>query len=753
MPKDRAPDGTPAQHTGRFGEWDDSDYDPHNLPDWSIDAEAEAPPATPTKQDPQFAAFVDELEERLSDDIGWASERRHIDLLARMYIGDKSEYARAEQVLRRHRVLSLVRTAVKTRARELNNLQAVPGGGEALDLVRIREQLPDAPVDADAVVPASWRVDGDPKGPQRYRLIKKVVRRREGEFQTDLVGVAYNPIVISATMIDVADASANLRISWRARGRWRHRVVPREKLCQTRDLITALSGTHGFPANVNNAKDLIAYLADYEAFNEDVIPTRPMTTQMGWQGKAGELGFVAGRTHLAADDDTPAVHFVGADDGEEQLARCVRSSGSLEDWCNAAKIASHFPAVEAGIYAALAPPLLDVLRAPNFTIDWSHKTSAGKTTTLSLAASCWGNPDPNASDTLIGSWDMTSVGFERRAAALSCLPMIVDDTKRARSYRGESDVPRVVYAVTNGQGRVRGSATGTQATSYWRTVMLSTGEQRLIDFDKSGGTPARVVTLWGNPFGANSAVVAEAIRRMREGIMRNYGHAGPAVVQWLLENQDRWDDLREVHGQRWTSIRDRMIAFAGERTMDMSVMDRVAGNLAVLEVTAAVTHSALDLPWEPEDFIDALLPSIVPAAGAVDRELEALRAAVSWAAANRGKFCVGEKHRSDYEPPGGWLGYWEAATYDNWKVLAFFPVPLRKFLAEQGFEPQGIIRQWAEAGWLTLTEAQRMTSRVADLRGRPRMVVVPREVVEGAGDLGAEPEQLEDGKPELDLPF
>lgn len=725
-----------AMGEGLYGEWDDSEYDPNNLPDWNIEDEFDVAPAGADDDDTsRYVTFIDGLHEQLERDIGYASQPENITLLARMYLGDRPNYARAEQILRPHRILTLVRKTVRQEALKLSNMQIVPGGGEALELVRIKDVLPDAPVHADAVVPASWELDGQVGGPRRYRLIKKIVRRRDGEHYVEHVGVAYNPIVVSATMIDVGDASTNLRVSWMSRGRWRHRVVGREKLVQPRELMAALAGTHGFPVNVNNAKDVIAYIADYEAFNEEVIPTRPMTSQMGWQGSNMELGFVAGRQHIKPDPSTPDVHFVGADDGEEQLARCVRAEGTLDDWIHAAKIAAHFPMVEVGIYAALAPALLEILKAPNFTIDWSHKTSAGKTTTLAVAASCWGNPDANAHDSPIASWDMTAVGFERRAAALSCMPMIVDDSKRARSFRGDSVVPGIVYAVTNGQGRARGSVKGMQKTAYWRSVMLSTGERRLIDFDKSGGTPARVVTLWGNPFGGNTQVIAEGIRKLKAGIMRHYGHAGPALVRWLLDNRDRWDEIRDEHNTRWSQIRDQMVAESSGRTMDMSVLDRVAGNLAVLDVTSQITHQAMDLPWELTDITAALLPVVTAAAGAVDRELEALRAVVSWAAQNRGKFCVGEKHRKDEEPQRGWLGFWEAGADDGWQILAFFPGALRDYLQEQGYEPSGVLRQWAEAGWLASTEPRRLTSRVASLSGRPRMVVLPRATVEGPGDL------------------
>lgn len=676
--------------------------------------------------------FVDSLDSELSKDVGYASKPDSIDTLARMFVADKPNYARAEQSLRGAKVLTLVRTAVRSRARELHNVRAVHDGA-VIDLPSVVDEFDDAPVGPDALIPSGWVMDGTTGGPSRYRLSKRVTRRGEGGAYTEVVGVAYSPVVITSSMVDVSGGASSLEIAWRHANGWSKRVVERQRLCQPREMIEALSGSHGFPANANNAKDMIAYIADYEATNEESIPKKPMTGQMGWQGDDMSLGFVSGGSHVGSGG--PRVEFVGADDGEQQLARCVSTSGTLEDWANAAKITTHYPLVEAAIYAALAPPMLEILRAPNFVVDWAHKTSSGKTTTLSVAASCWGDPDPNSQKSLIASWDMTAVGFERRASALSGLPMIVDDSKRAKSFRGESAVPATIYAMTNGQGRARGSIKGMQSTSYWRTVMLSNGERRLIDFDKSGGTPARVVSLWSPPFGGNSTAIAKDLRVIKNGINKNHGHAGPALVRWLVDRRGKWDAIRSEHSSRWDAIRERMTETSSSRTPDMSVIDRMACNLAVMDVTAQAAHQAMDLPWELGDFVGAMLPIVVPSICAVDRELEAMRSVISWASANRSKFIINEKHRKEEEPHGGWLGYWDAADYAGWNCIAFFPESLKDQLTRLGHEPQSIMRQWGEAGWLRTSENGRLTSKVSEVGGRPRMIVVPRQVAESVGEL------------------
>ena len=40
-----------------------------------------------------------------------------------------------------------------------------------------------------------------------------------------------------------------------------------------------------------------------------------------------------------------------------------------------------------GLYASLAVPLLELLQVPDFIVDWSCRTSTGKTTTLRVLVS------------------------------------------------------------------------------------------------------------------------------------------------------------------------------------------------------------------------------------------------------------------------------------------------------------------------------------------------------------------------------
>ena len=157
-----------------------------------------------------------------------------------------------------------------------------------------------------------------------------------------------------------------------------------------------------------------------------------MATRLGWQGDHGDYGFLSGRTLARRDDivviddlaSVPATQwqthwivFHGDDDGDEQLTQGFHAQGTLDGWVKAIEPVIGYPKVMLAFYAACAAPLLEMLHVPNFGIDWNSRTSRGKTTSVRVGASVWGDPDERqAVGSVIFPWNMTRVWPERAAA-------------------------------------------------------------------------------------------------------------------------------------------------------------------------------------------------------------------------------------------------------------------------------------------------------------------------------------------------
>ena len=313
---------------------------------------------------------------------------------------------------------------------------------------------------------------------------------------------------------------------WRSDG-WERRLVERRAALDRQKIVEEAG--RGLPVSSTTAAKLVSYLHDLEAENFERIPTSRIASHLGWQGKDGQLGFLCGPDRLiSGPTDSPAnnqrstppparegkvqgqlVVFRGIDHGDEQVAAAVRPEGTYDAWLRAVKPIGNYQRVLLGIYASFVPPLLHIIGAPNFIIDWANRTSTGKTTTLRVAASVWGNPNEHDTDSLIGSWDATRVFVERASAVQTGLPTFLDESQRANEPR---DVATVLYEVAHGRGRSRGNTRSLAQTRTWNTVLLSSGETPAVSFTRDAGTRARCIEIRGHPFGKVDEQTGKMVR-------------------------------------------------------------------------------------------------------------------------------------------------------------------------------------------------------------------------------------------------
>ena len=459
----------------------------------------------------------------------------------------------------------------------------------------------------------------------------------------------------------------------------------------------------------------MTYLHALEAENHNRLPCQRVSSHLGWQGNNGDGGFLWGRTHLAADDWTQTpVSFHGLDTGDEQIADGYRAEGSLDAWLDAIRPLSRYPRVLLALYAAFVPPLLHILGTPNFVVDWANRTSTGKTTALRVAGSVWGNPDERSPESALGTWDGTRVWLERASAVLSGIPLLLDDTKRAKN---EKIVADLLYTVAGGRGRGRGNKTSLARTRTWRTVMLSTGETRATSFTQDGGTRMRCLEVSGAPFGKEDDETRQLVDRLNLQILANYGHAGPAFVRRLIKERENWPTLQ-------VRYRAGVEYYAPKN-------GRLAQYMAAIHVAADVVHQLFDLPWCHGEKLAALWIAIAPEAEDAAGEVRAIRDVMSWAHANRDSFYSLTSDHQRYAPSGGWAGRWDQKA--DWEFVAFYPHLLEERLRDHEYQHEAILTGWKERGWLeTDADRKRSTKRMRVGVERPHLVVIRRGAIEEA---------------------
>jgi uncharacterized protein DUF927/Cch-like protein len=680
-------------------------------------ADATEPEAEPDSDLEKARMIVAGLGGRLSQGTKVAFEPEVLGALALLRQQSPGDFQEAKEILRGAKV------SLRDIERELKKYQP------KLRLVQPDDDptqyasdfLKDAPI-PDLIIPDGYKLESD---------------RTLGQVPNPMGFLMMEPIAFGAMLItgrtkDIDAEMEGLRLSWKRGGFWRHRIVDRGIVASARELVSLAN--MGFPVTSSDAKLQVEYFARLEAANFSALPTARTTSHMGWQGADCKQGFSIGKDFIGPDGATveaeikadamdwsnKAIAFRGASAGDDQIVEGYHCAGSFDGWTEAAAKLVPYPRALSAVYGSFAAPLLQLLGLPNFIIDLAARTSQGKTTAQRAAASVWGSPDERKPGAALQTWDITKVGIERVSAVLNGIPLILDDTKRAKDPRIIADA---LYLVTSGRGRVRGSLTGLQVSKTWHTVLISSGEQPVTSFTNDGGTRMRVLEIQGAPFGKQDAETGKVVELFNLAVMSNYGYAGRRFVKWLIENFDQRDEWKaEINRRAELYVK----AAASERA------GRLALYAATIAQAASLAHQALDLPWTFEDPIEKLWAEISGEAEDAVGAKRALRYLLSWAWANEVRFIGREQENRGgipVAPASGWIGRWDRD--EKFEFIGFYPHHVEDVLRAQNFNPDAVMGEWRERGWLRVKDdgRQRFTC-LHRLRGETKsahLITVLRE--------------------------
>jgi hypothetical protein len=356
----------------------------------------------------------------------------------------------------------------------------------------------------------------------------------------------------------------------------------------------------------------------------------------------------------------------------------IRQGGTWEAWLETVK--EHVctrPAAYLALVAAVAGPLVTMLGAAPFTLEYSGPTSSGKSSVTALAGSTIGRVDNRrARDTVIHQWNSTLVGAE---GSLSLLDLsVMDDTNVLPPHEGHIPA-QVVFAFSNGSGKIRGNADGsTRAVATFAGVLITSSEQPIYtqaaksrgQVPTLGGFFARLLTVTEPPMGArgrdgefveaNGVAAAELETRLS----RNYGHLLPRVIQHLLTRD--YEQLANRHQKLKAEWAEYVNGLPRS-----GVMVRLSKILAVLTLAYEVLM-AVGVPQCKTNPIDVALRAALMGAdlAALPRKLLAALAAAYAAEPSR----FGYYEQLPAQPVGGWLGF---LMTRNGSRVAFLPQTLR----------------------------------------------------------------------------
>ncbi len=680
------------------------------------------------------------------------NNKRSINLLVSLHKHEQSQFEAFLQELKGIKVtvrdIGSLRRSVTSEAKKNRSAKYI-GSIEQTKQVTVKSVLHEAPVSDALIIPNGWRVSD--KGVFK----EKTGKSRDNSDEIQLEEIAPSPIFIQGHLKNITDGTEDIRIIWFDGNKWISHTANRVDIADAKLLVKI--SDYGCPVTSATATSMVRYLAAFEAANKNHLPQSIATYQLGWQGERGKGGFLWGQNLITSSGDVmmnkdiekmspdewpeKLIFFKGRDVGEDQISKGFHKKGKFVEWLKVVSIFKRYPFVTFSIYSALASPLLMILDESNFVVDWAFPTSRGKTTTLKVAASCWGNPDQRSPTSVVRSWDQTRVYSERALIAQRDLPLILDDTKRAAK---PEMVSKIIYDISSGQGRGRGSIQGARDTGSWRTIALSNGESKATSFTiADGGTYARVLSIWGSPFGKKDKRKATIISEITKTIHINYGHAGYRFIRYLMKNRKNWKSWKERYS--------KLLSIYQNKAGSNEVALRQCSFFAVIHLTAILAKKALDLPIDYKKHLPKVFKKAIAETSGADRAKEALQEVLSWVISNKDSFWTPGGGSSTKQPLGGWLGVWnpdsnapvktkssgkksnkwdENDTNSNLESVAFMPNQLHKYLKAEGYEAKTIIRTWKDKKWIDISgEEKGLTKKVSIDGERPRCYVITREAI------------------------
>lgn len=460
-----------------------------------------------------------------------------------------------------------------------------------------------------------------------------------------------HPIMPVERLVNIDNNTEKLRLAFFKDDRWQSVTVDCTT-CYNKQNITVL-GDRGVMVTSETARELVRYISDVVSLNMKdteegkAIPLYRSIARLGWIGNEF-CPYVDG---IKYDGD---LDF-------ESIYTQVRSVGDREAWFAMANDIRKDIVVRLLIATSLASPLIERVGALPFVFHLWGTTSFGKTVSLMVAMSVWGNPE---SGYLTRSMNMTQNAMARTASFLYNLPFGADELQQIRNRWDNFDnlIMYLTEGIDKGRAKARG---GIEELKTWRNCFIFTGEEPITKDNSGGGTKNRVIEVEvTKPIYESGYMVANTVRE-------NYGWAGKEFIEYV--KQIPVEELR---------IRFKLIF--DDIMQQCDTTDKQAYSMALILLADDLSCKCIfpdDTPIQIKD-----IAKYLHSARTVDIAERAYEWCINWIARNQNRFSP--------EQNGETWG----------KIDGDFAMVNKEVLVEHlrlaGYEYGSISRKWAEAGYI-----------------------------------------------------
>lgn len=323
--------------------------------------------------------------------------------------------------------------------------------------------------------------------------------------------ICRHPIMPIRRLVNVDSGEERLQIAYRKGRFWRTLIAEKSTIASSNKILDLAS--NGVLVTSENAKALSKYLLEIEDLNYETLPEQKSVSRLGWVGG----GFSPYVDDLVFDGENNFKNIFNA----------VKSSGSREKWIDTMKsLRAEKTTGRLFLAASFASVLLEPCGLLPFFVHAWGGTETGKTVGLMIAASVWASPKMGE---YITTFNSTLVGQEMTSSFLNSLPNCMDELQ-IQSSAGVKDFDKIIYQLTEGVGKTRGSKTGgLLKTNTWRNCIITNGEHPISNTNSGGGAVNRIIE-----FECAEKVYSDLVG-ICAIINQNYGFAGCEFIEFLQQ--------------------------------------------------------------------------------------------------------------------------------------------------------------------------------------------------------------------------
>lgn len=453
-----------------------------------------------------------------------------------------------------------------------------------------------------------------------------------------------HPILPVERLVNIDSETEKLRIAFFKDAKW-NSVVADCNTVYNKNSISCLAD-RGILVTSENARELVRYLSEVVSLNAAEIPLYRSISRLGWVG----------------EDFAPYVEDIKYDGDADfkNIYNHVREEGDFSLWWEHVEQLREDVVIRLMLGASFASPLIQLVGALPFILHLWGTTGFGKTVSLMVASSVWGDPEMGC---LTRTMNMTANAMARTSAFLCNVPFCADELQQIKTNWDTYD--KIIMYLTEGIDRGRAKARGgVEELRTWKNAFIFTGEEPVTKGISGGGAKNRVIEVE-----CDHKIINDG-NHTANLVKANYGAAGKIFirhVQQLLKDDEQ--TLRRQFKELTTEIL---------RVTDTT--DKQAASMALILLADKLSCECIfgGKPLTVDDVRDYLIPESM-----IRTEARAYQEIIALIARNQSKFF------SD--------------ALDCWGKIEDDTVTINKQVLEQelnkmGFDFNAVKKGWAKEG-------------------------------------------------------